>query len=252
MEQSALTKKMGIPQGAKISLVNAPAGFEAVLGALPAGAAISGASPAEVVMLFCERKADLDSGLPSAIKLLAPGGDLWVAYQKGKSKPPRDLTRDVGWEALEGTGLEAVNLVSIDDTWSGFKFKLTGKVQPTEAEQLEEQYTGSRAGARPIYERVVAEAMKLGSDIELSPRKTYVALSRKNQFALLSPGTGGRLDVGLKLKGTAATGRLQESPEFGSGSITHKVTLRAVEDVDAEFLGWLKTAYESTGRSPAK
>jgi hypothetical protein len=72
-----------------------------------------------------------------------------------------------------------------------------------------------------------------------------VALARGKQFALLAPGSGGRLDVGLKLKGVGGTDRLLETPEFGTGSMTHKVVLRGADDVDEEFAGWLRSAYES-------
>ena len=248
MLQSALSKKMGIKPSARLLLVNAPAGFIDELLPLPALADVVGSGPAEAVMLFCERKADLEAGLAHALEQVAEGGHLWVCYPKGKTKEPRDLTRDVGWDALEGKGLDSVNLIAVNDSWSAFKFRRTGREQPTDAELLAGMFAGSKAGARPIHDQVVAAARKLGNDVEMSTRKTYVALARGKQFALLSPGAGGRLDVGLKLKGHPTGSRLTESPEFGSGSISHKVTLRDARNVDDEFLRWLRIAYESTGR----
>ena len=34
-----------------------------------------------------------------------------------------DLTRDEGWDALTSAGLRGVATVSIDDTWSGLRFR---------------------------------------------------------------------------------------------------------------------------------
>lgn len=247
MEQSALSKKMGVKPGWRIRLVGAPEGFAGNLAPLPEGARFVDDGPAEAVALFCSRKTDLDSGLGPAMARMTEGGDLWIAYPKGKGKDARDLTRDVGWEALEGTDLDGKVLIALNESWSAFKFRRTGRTQFTEAELLERMFDGTRAGARPILERVIAEAERFGGNVTRTTRQSYVALARGKQFALLSPGSGGRLDVGLKLKGLEGTDRLPATPEFGTGSMTHKVTLRSVEEVDEEFIGWLRRASESVG-----
>ena len=41
--------------------------------------------------------------------------------------------------------------------------------------------------------------------------------------------------------------RLADARSFGSGNITHRVGLAAVEDVDAELEGWLRDAYDARG-----
>jgi hypothetical protein len=38
----------------------------------------------------------------------------------GLSKIQTDLTRDVGWDALQQANLKWVNLISVDPTWSAF------------------------------------------------------------------------------------------------------------------------------------
>lgn len=55
------------------------------------------------------------------------------------------------------------------------------------------------------------------------------------------------MDVGLRLPGVPSTERLADAGSFGSGSITHRVALAAVEDVDAELEGWLRDAYDARG-----
>ncbi len=114
-------------------------------------------------------------------------------------------------------------------------------------ELIDRQYAGGKEALRPIYERV-AEVIAEFEDVEVGPRGTYVSFGRPKQFALVQPSTKTRVDVGLRLPGAPATERLREAGSFGSGNITHRVALRAVDDVDAELEEWLRDAYEARGR----
>ena len=51
---------------------------------------------------------------------IVPTGHIWISYPKGTSKMQTDLTRDKGWEPIEGSDLMWLSLVSVDDTWSAF------------------------------------------------------------------------------------------------------------------------------------
>ena len=42
---------------------------------------------------------------------------------KGSSKIQTDLTRDKGWDVLQGLNLKWLTLVSVDDTWSAFALR---------------------------------------------------------------------------------------------------------------------------------
>jgi len=57
---------------------------------------------------------------------------VWISYPKGSSKRQTDLTRDRGWEPLEGSELMWLSLVSVDDTWSAFGLR---PYKPGEARQ---------------------------------------------------------------------------------------------------------------------
>ena len=103
-------------------------------------------------------------------------------------------------------------------------------------ELIDRQYAGPKAALRPIYDRV-AEVIASFEDVEVGPRGTYVSFGRPKQFALVQPSTKTRVDVGLRLPGVPFSDRLADARSFGSGNITHRVGLEAVEDVDAELEG---------------
>jgi hypothetical protein len=100
-------------------------------------------------------------------------------------------------------------------------------------------YQGRNAELRPAYDAVVAAVRAFGSDVELAPKKTYVSLRRRKQFAQVGP-AGGQLEVGLNLPGQATTERLRST----SGMATHRVRIADASGLDAELLGWLREAYD--------
>ncbi len=106
------------------------------------------------------------------------------------------------------------------------------------------QYAGDKASLRPIYDRLIVEIGKFGTDVEVAPRKAYVSIRRAKQFAILQPSTRARFDVGINLKGAAAGGRLEASGSFNS-MVSHRVRLESAAQVDRELVGWLKQAYDA-------
>jgi hypothetical protein len=105
-------------------------------------------------------------------------------------------------------------------------------------------YSGAKAGLRPIHDKVMGAITEFGS-FEIAPKKTYLALRRKKQFAMVGPGTKGRLEVGLNMKGVPATERLIELPP--GGMCNYAVRLTAMTEVDDELVSWLRLAYDSAG-----
>jgi hypothetical protein len=108
------------------------------------------------------------------------------------------------------------------------------------------QYAGDKAALRPIYDKILKAAQGFGGDVEVAPKKTYVSLRRKKQFALVQPSTKTRVDLGINLKGKPPAGRLEASGSFNA-MVSHRVRLESASDVDAEVIGWLKEAYDAAG-----
>lgn len=103
-------------------------------------------------------------------------------------------------------------------------------------------FAGDKAGLRPIYDALLKAIHGFGGDVEEAPKKGYMSLRRKTQFATLHPSTKTRFDVGIKLKGVPASGRLEAAGSWNA-MVTHRVRLETVTDVNKELIGWLKAAY---------
>ncbi len=109
---------------------------------------------------------------------------------------------------------------------------------------IAEMYSGAKAGLFPIHARLMEEINRFGL-FEIAPKKGYVSLRRKKQFAMIGPGAKGRIDVGLNMKGIESTPRLAEMPAGGMCNYTVKVT--DVKEIDDELIAWIRKAFDSSG-----
>lgn len=112
------------------------------------------------------------------------------------------------------------------------------------ADPLDQIYVGPKAALRPIHEKLMEAISKLG-EFESAPKKTYISLRRKKQFAMIGPATNTRVEVGLNMKGVNGTDRLTELPP--GQMCQYKVKLTDVKEVDKELIGWIRQAYDSAG-----
>lgn len=98
----------------------------------------------------------------------------------------------------------------------------------------------------PVYQKIMSEIEKFGSDIEIAPKNAYVSLRRKKQFALLQPATKTRFEIGIILKGQESQGKL-EKISTANAMCSHKINIAGVNDIDGEVIDWLKKSYENAG-----
>lgn len=109
---------------------------------------------------------------------------------------------------------------------------------------LDEIYTGAKTGLRPIHEALMAEIVNFG-EFETLPKKGYVSLRRKKQFAMIGPATNSRVDLGLNIKDLVVDPRLLEQPK---GSMcNYIVRLTDPSQVDSTVINWVRAAFDSAG-----
>lgn len=112
------------------------------------------------------------------------------------------------------------------------------------ADVVAEIYSGPKAGLQPIHDRLMEEIERFGA-FEVAPKKGYVSLRRKKQFAMIGPATNTRVEVGVNAKGLAAGERLTAMPP--KSMCDFKVRLADAAEVDAELVGWIRTAFDAAG-----
>jgi hypothetical protein len=108
---------------------------------------------------------------------------------------------------------------------------------------LDDIYTGAKAPLRPIHDALMAAIEKFGA-FEIAPKKGYVSLRGKKQFAMIGPATNTQVEVGLNMKGVKGTSRLIEQKP--GGMCQYKVRVAGKNEVDAQLIGWIRTAYDAS------
>jgi predicted transport protein len=105
---------------------------------------------------------------------------------------------------------------------------------------IDDLYVGRPASVRAIHDAVMAHILGLSDDIEVAPKKGYLSLRRRKQFAMVKPAAG-HVDIGLILKETAPHGRLEDAATFNR-LFTHRVRVMKPV-VDQDLARWLQSAH---------
>jgi hypothetical protein len=119
----------------------------------------------------------------------------------------------------------------------------------TDAEDLlvAGQYA-DRPHLRPVLDAVLAALPGLGP-VTVQARKTFVSLvTPRRTFAVVQATTRKRVDLGLRLDGVEAGGRLEAAKNIGAANL--RIALSGPADVDGEALAWLRRAYEQNAAPP--
>src|ERR1700693_5033938 len=96
-----------------------------------------------------------------------------------------------------------------------------------------------------VYALLLKKAASLGNDVEQSPKKGYVSLRRRKQFAMLQPGATW-VNLGLVLAKQPPAGRLESAAKWNA-FFTHRARVATSADIDGELESWLRSAYDAAG-----
>lgn len=109
---------------------------------------------------------------------------------------------------------------------------------------LDDIYTGKKAHLRPVHDKLMAAIEGFGA-FETAPKKGYVSLRRKKQFAMLGPKTNERFELGLNLKDDISDTRVKPVPP--GGMCQYIVPLSSPDEIDAKLVSYIKQAFEAAG-----
>ncbi|MCU1393373.1 MAG: hypothetical protein JWM34_1801 [Ilumatobacteraceae bacterium] len=130
--ETPLLQKLGIKEGTRMAVVNAPADFRENLGILPL--AVEWANrvrpPLDLVVAFHTQRSVLMANWPALTAAAAPDGVVWVAWPKKASGVQTDISDTVLREELLRSGWVDNKVCAIDETWSALRFALRVERRP--------------------------------------------------------------------------------------------------------------------------
>src|SRR5215813_4302373 len=128
-----LVKKLGIKEGSRVALVNAPDDFQVTLGELPDDVKLmkSSTKSLDLILFFVLSERILTRDFAKLAARLTSNGMIWIAWPKKSSGVATDLTFDRVQRIGLNAGLVDVKICAVDDTWSGLKFVYRLKDRPS-------------------------------------------------------------------------------------------------------------------------
>lgn len=126
------------------------------------------------------------------------------------------------------------------------------KIAAAPADKLAAHFKGDKAKWRGAYDGLAAKLTKLGEDVTLAPNQSYINVQRgAKKFGIVQISSAERMDLGVKLKGAAATDRLEVAGAWNA-MVTHRVRIGDSKQIDKQVLTWFKQAFEAAGSTKPK
>ncbi|MGB7806903.1 MAG: DUF3052 domain-containing protein [Actinomycetota bacterium] len=122
-----LWRKLGIREGSRVRLLNAPDGFEDALVAIaPLPNAVDflrrSAKGIDVAVLFTTERQVLERRFGALAAAMEPDGRLWVAWPKKASRVATDLTFEIVQSHGLAGGMVDNKSAAIDEVFQGLQF----------------------------------------------------------------------------------------------------------------------------------
>lgn len=124
-----LAKKLGIKDGFRLSLINAPDYYFSLFTDLPANLSINIRVDKELdlVHFFTKQKSEYEQQLPLLKAAIKQNGMIWISWPKRASKISTDITEDVIRNYALQIGLVDIKVCAVDEIWSGLKLVIPVK-----------------------------------------------------------------------------------------------------------------------------
>lgn len=117
-----LAKKLGIKQGSKVLLADAPSDYLRLVAPLPDDVRFDAqVAEADVIHVFSTERAVLRRALARYRRNLKPAAAIWVSWPKKAANVQTDITEDTIRQVALPLGFVDVKVCAIDHVWSGLK-----------------------------------------------------------------------------------------------------------------------------------
>ncbi len=116
-----LVKKLGIKEGAKLFLVNAPSNYFELLGADIKRQVVTDIAAADFYHIFTPHAKELQQNFNEIATIAKNDAVIWISWYKKASKIPTDVTEDFIRSVVLATEWVDVKVCAVSDIWSGLK-----------------------------------------------------------------------------------------------------------------------------------
>ena len=117
-----LWQKLGLKDGTRLYVADAPATWPRLLAGAPQGvASLPRLGQFDIAILFVTSRPALAATLERTLPKMGAGGMIWVAWPKRASGVVTDVTEDAVRAVALPMGIVDVKGCAIDATWSGLK-----------------------------------------------------------------------------------------------------------------------------------
>jgi hypothetical protein len=120
-----------------------------------------------------------------------------------------------------------------------------GKMQMGRDAALDALFTNKEPSVRAAYDKVLSSLSKIGP-VKAEPKKTSIHLVRDTSFAGAHPKKAW-LDLTIRSDKPIKGARVRAQEQVSKNRWHQDVRLTSPADVDAEVVGWLKSAYALAG-----
>ena len=140
-----LLKKLGIKDGDRVLVKNAPAAMPEELASVPV---VRAAKDLDVALLFATSMKQFNAGFAAISTAVKPDGMIWAAWPKKASGMQTDLTENAIRDTALKTPFVDVKVCAIDETWSGLKLVVRKELRAAFTSVGTSARASARASAR--------------------------------------------------------------------------------------------------------
>jgi hypothetical protein len=118
-----LLKKLGIKDGWKVRLIDAPEEYFGWLGADLSGRLCGAREVPDLIHLFAASRKDFEKGMGVVLRLCEKNRQIvvWVSWYKKSSGVVTDLTENMVRDYALANGLVDIKVCAVSEEWSGLK-----------------------------------------------------------------------------------------------------------------------------------